>query len=108
LAAIGLYLALYGIAGDTTEDAVIAPWWALALIPIGTVLVVVAATILPGPVGHANPHRRCAPLRVGGMASLCGPCSLRRKTPQLRGFRSTREISEGPPLGGPSYDSSFS
>jgi ABC-type lipoprotein release transport system permease subunit len=47
LAAIGLYLALSGIAGDTTEDAVIAPWWALALIPIGTVLVVVAATILP-------------------------------------------------------------
>ena len=35
------------IAGDTTEDAVIAPWWSLALIPIGTVLVVVAATSLP-------------------------------------------------------------
>jgi putative ABC transport system permease protein len=44
---IGLYLALYRIAGDTTEDAVIAPWWSLALIPIGTVLVVVAATSLP-------------------------------------------------------------
>jgi putative ABC transport system permease protein len=44
---IGLYLALYRIAGDTTEDAVIAPWWSLALIPIGTALVVVAATILP-------------------------------------------------------------
>jgi putative ABC transport system permease protein len=44
---IGLYLALYGIAGDTTEDAVLAPWWSLTLIPIGTVLVVVAATILP-------------------------------------------------------------
>lgn len=44
---IGLYFALYGIAGDTTEDAVLAPWWSLALIPIGTVLVVVAATILP-------------------------------------------------------------
>jgi putative ABC transport system permease protein len=44
---IGLYLALYQIAGDTTEDAVIAPWWSLALIPIGTVLVVVATTILP-------------------------------------------------------------
>jgi putative ABC transport system permease protein len=44
---IGLYLALYQIAGDTTEDAVIAPWWSLALIPIGTVLVVVAATSLP-------------------------------------------------------------
>jgi putative ABC transport system permease protein len=44
---IGLYLALYQIAGDTTEDAVLAPWWSLALIPIGTVLVVVAATSLP-------------------------------------------------------------
>jgi ABC-type antimicrobial peptide transport system permease subunit len=44
---IGLYLALYRIAGDTTEDAVIAPWWPLALIPIGTLLVVVAATSIP-------------------------------------------------------------
>jgi putative ABC transport system permease protein len=44
---IGLYLALFAIAGDRTEDAVIAPWWSLALIPIGTVLVVVAATSLP-------------------------------------------------------------
>jgi ABC-type antimicrobial peptide transport system permease subunit len=44
---IGLYLALFGIAGDTTEEAVIAPWWSLALIPIGTVLVVVAATSFP-------------------------------------------------------------
>lgn len=34
---IGLYLALYAIAGDPTEDAVIAPWWSLALIPSGTV-----------------------------------------------------------------------
>jgi putative ABC transport system permease protein len=44
---IGLYLALFRIAGDTTEEAVIAPWWSLALIPIGTVLVVVVATSLP-------------------------------------------------------------
>jgi putative ABC transport system permease protein len=44
---IGLYLALYQIAGDTTEDAVIAPWWSLALIPIGTVIIVAAATTLP-------------------------------------------------------------
>ena len=44
---MGLYLALFRIAGDPTEDAVIAPWWMLALIPIGTVLVVVAATSLP-------------------------------------------------------------
>jgi putative ABC transport system permease protein len=44
---IGLYLALFRIAGDKTEDAVIAPWWSLALIPIGTVLVVVVATSVP-------------------------------------------------------------
>jgi putative ABC transport system permease protein len=44
---IGLYLALYRIAGDTTENAVLAPWWSLSLIPIGTVVVVVAATSLP-------------------------------------------------------------
>jgi ABC-type lipoprotein release transport system permease subunit len=44
---IGLYLALFAIAGDTSERAVIAPPWSLALIPIGTVLVVVAATSLP-------------------------------------------------------------
>jgi putative ABC transport system permease protein len=44
---VGLYLALFRIAGDATEDAVIAPWWSLALIPIGTVLVVVVATSLP-------------------------------------------------------------
>ena len=44
---IGLYLALFRIAGDTTEDAVIAPWWSLALIPFGTVVVVAAATSLP-------------------------------------------------------------
>jgi putative ABC transport system permease protein len=44
---VGLYLALFRIAGDTTEHAVIAPWWSLALIPIGAVLIVVAATSLP-------------------------------------------------------------
>jgi ABC-type antimicrobial peptide transport system permease subunit len=44
---IGLYLALYGTTGDALEDAVIAAWWSLALIPVGTVLVVVAATSLP-------------------------------------------------------------
>jgi putative ABC transport system permease protein len=44
---IGLYLALYGMASGTTEGAVLAPWWSLALTPFGTVLVVVAATILP-------------------------------------------------------------
>jgi putative ABC transport system permease protein len=44
---VGLYVALYRIAGDATEPAVIAPWWSLALIPVGTLLVVVLATSLP-------------------------------------------------------------
>ena len=61
---IGLYLALFRIAGDASEDAVLAPWWALALIPIGTVLVVVAATSLPARLCHPYQHCRGAPLRV--------------------------------------------
>ncbi len=44
---VGLYLALAWITSGTTEDAVVAPWQTLALIPIGTVLVVVAATSVP-------------------------------------------------------------
>ena len=44
---VGLYLALAWITSGTTEDAVVAPWQALALIPIGTVLVVAAATSVP-------------------------------------------------------------
>ncbi|MGH3144076.1 MAG: FtsX-like permease family protein, partial [Gaiellales bacterium] len=44
---VGLYLALAWISSGTTEDAVVAPWQSLALIPIGTVLVVVAATSVP-------------------------------------------------------------
>jgi putative ABC transport system permease protein len=44
---IGLYLGLFHVAGDTTEDAVIAPWWSLALIPVGALIVVVGATSIP-------------------------------------------------------------
>ena len=44
---VGLYLALAWITSGTTEDAVVAPWPTLALIPIGTVLVVVVATSVP-------------------------------------------------------------
>ena len=44
---IGLYLALVKAAGGSTEEAVLAPWWSLALIPVGAVLIVVAATSLP-------------------------------------------------------------
>ena len=44
---IGLYVAVYGIAGGSSADRVIAPWWWLAFVPVGTVLVVVLATSLP-------------------------------------------------------------
>ena len=44
---IGIYLSLVRATSGTTDEAVIAPWWSLALTPIGTVLVVVAATSLP-------------------------------------------------------------
>jgi ABC-type lipoprotein release transport system permease subunit len=44
---LGLYLALVKLASGTTDDAVLASWWSLALIPIGAVLLVVAATSLP-------------------------------------------------------------
>ena len=44
---IGLYLGLYAMSGDGTDGAVIAPWWALALIPVGAVAFVLAATSLP-------------------------------------------------------------
>jgi putative ABC transport system permease protein len=44
---IGLYVALAKIASGTTADVVVAPWWSLALIPVGTAIVVLAATSLP-------------------------------------------------------------
>lgn len=44
---IVLYVTVYAIAGGSAEDRVIAPWWWLALVPIGAVLLVVAATVLP-------------------------------------------------------------
>jgi putative ABC transport system permease protein len=44
---VGLYLALALITSGTTEDAVVASWRSLALIPVASVLVVVAATSVP-------------------------------------------------------------
>jgi putative ABC transport system permease protein len=44
---LGLYVAVYDIAGGSSEDRVLAPWWWLASVPIGTLLIVVAATSLP-------------------------------------------------------------
>jgi ABC-type lipoprotein release transport system permease subunit len=46
-AGIGLYMAVYAIAGGESEDRVIAPWWWLALVPLGILLMVAAATSLP-------------------------------------------------------------
>jgi putative ABC transport system permease protein len=46
-AGIALYVTVYGIAGGSGDDLVIAPWWWLALVPIGTVLMVIVATSLP-------------------------------------------------------------
>ena len=40
-------VAVFRITGGSGEDIVIAPWWWLALVPIATVLMVVAATSLP-------------------------------------------------------------
>jgi ABC-type antimicrobial peptide transport system permease subunit len=45
---IVLFRVVFAIAGGSSEDLVIAPWWALTLVPIGTLLLVVAATSLPG------------------------------------------------------------
>ena len=44
---LALYVAVYEIAGGSSEDRVLAPWWWLALVPVGTVLLVVLATSLP-------------------------------------------------------------
>jgi putative ABC transport system permease protein len=52
---IGLYFTVYEIAGGSAEERVIAPWWWLALVPIGTVLMVVAATSLPARIATRIP-----------------------------------------------------
>jgi putative ABC transport system permease protein len=44
---IALYRAVYAMAGGDSQDIVIAPWWSLTLVPIGTLLVVAGATGLP-------------------------------------------------------------
>jgi ABC-type lipoprotein release transport system permease subunit len=46
-AGIGLYLALYAIAGGDSEELVLAPWWWLALVPVATLVIVACATSLP-------------------------------------------------------------
>jgi putative ABC transport system permease protein len=46
-AGIGLYVGVYSIAGGSSDDLVLAPWWWLALVPVGTLLIVVGATGIP-------------------------------------------------------------
>jgi ABC-type lipoprotein release transport system permease subunit len=42
-----LFVAVFGIAGGSSDDLVLAPWWWLALVPAATLLLVAAATSLP-------------------------------------------------------------
>ena len=44
---IALFPVVYRIAGADRADLATAPWWALALVPIGTLLMVAGATSLP-------------------------------------------------------------
>jgi putative ABC transport system permease protein len=44
---IALFRAVNAIAGADGDDLVIASWWSLTLVPIGTLLMVAAATSLP-------------------------------------------------------------
>jgi putative ABC transport system permease protein len=44
---IGLYLGVYRIASGSTDGAVLAPWWWLALVPIAIPGIVTIATSLP-------------------------------------------------------------
>ena len=46
-AGIALYRAVFAMAGGSSEDVVIAPWWSLVLVPIATMLMVAGATSLP-------------------------------------------------------------
>jgi putative ABC transport system permease protein len=46
-AGIGLFLAVYAASGGDSADLAMAPWWWLTLVPLGTVLLVVAATGVP-------------------------------------------------------------
>ena len=44
---IGLFLAVYQATGGDSDDLVMAPWWWLALVPIGALLMVAVVTGLP-------------------------------------------------------------
>ena len=65
---IGLYVTVYGIAGGSSEDRVIAPWWWLALVPIGNRAHGRRCHEPPGPPRDADPHRRRPALRMSAYA----------------------------------------
>ena len=44
---LALYVVVYGISGGDAGDRVLAPWYWLALVPVATPLLVVAATSVP-------------------------------------------------------------
>jgi putative ABC transport system permease protein len=44
---ITFFRGVYALAGGPSTDIVIAPWWWLALVPLGTVLVAASTTVLP-------------------------------------------------------------
>jgi putative ABC transport system permease protein len=52
---IALYMAAFATAGGETEGLVIAPWWWLALVPIGAPLLVAAVTGLPARLASRIP-----------------------------------------------------
>jgi putative ABC transport system permease protein len=54
-AGLGLYRIVYGIAGGDNADLVLAPWWSLALVPIGAPLLVAAVTGLPARLASRIP-----------------------------------------------------
>jgi putative ABC transport system permease protein len=54
-AGLGLYRIVYAIAGGDNADLVLAPWWSLALVPIGAPLFVAAVTGLPARLASRIP-----------------------------------------------------
>jgi putative ABC transport system permease protein len=54
-AGLGLYRIVYAIAGGDSADLVLAPWWSLALVPIGAPLLVAAVTGLPARLASRIP-----------------------------------------------------
>jgi putative ABC transport system permease protein len=58
---IALYVAVYDMAGGSSEDLVLAPWWWLALVPIAAPLIVAGATSLPARLATRIPPADALP-----------------------------------------------